>query len=429
MFNILHKITYKDLKDPKLGRWLDKRFYANVEPKEKSAEEKRYAMIKLQETLEWGQDFNRHYPTDPQNAFFYVRNRTHSYPRGNLQGRASFSYIWPKFFETFPLGEIWLIDLSYDKWFYPMWDNGKKLADMNNINLQKDNVFQPQEATGFSGESFPLIALSFMETCVFPYLTALYSHTSPTSNLVFLYIPDRTFNYSILNTDTTFSKMFFSIGLDSIYSDEEAFDTYGSKFEADIRDINPIKLKNFFDWFIHRVGETMQYILEIEDPEEREKVAMTLNRAIWDAQIAICSEIPYVSKTHFFGVVDKISNIMEREDTTGQSDSKRFLELMKTDFIRDTLGSLYEKKNDPIQKYLLEITNNTANYLEEEKYTPEDLRDIRNSIHGYNIRNWSKISKRSGELTNNIALLSLPLILYLISSPLTQTNAKTNQTR
>lgn len=405
-------------------RWLDKRFYADVDFKGKSEEEKRYAVIKLQETLEWGEDFKQYYPTDPRDAFFYIRNKTHRYPRGNLQGRASFNYIWPKFFETFPLGEIWLIDLSYDKWFYPMWDNGKKLANMKNISLQKDNVFQPLQATGFSGESFPLIALSFMETCIFPYLTALYSHTAPTSNLVFLYIPDRTFNYSILNTDTTFTKMFFSIGLDSVYSDNEAFDAYGSKFEADIRDINPIKLKNFFDWFIHRVGETMEYILAIEDAEEREKVAMTLNRAIWDAQIAICSEIPYISKTHFFGVVDKISNIMERGNTTRNAESKRFLELMGTDFIRKKLGSLYEKKNDPIHKYLLKITNNTANYLEAERYTAEDLRDIRNSIHGYNIRNWSQLSKRSGELTNNIALLSFPLILYLILSLSTQTNAK-----
>jgi len=420
MMDIRKNITSKNFRDQKLRTWLDNKFHADLVLKSENEDEKKYSMLMYKNLLEWGQDFNRNLPQNSEDAFFYIRDETHHYPIGNLQGRASFNYIWPKFFEIFPLGEIWVIDLSYEKWFHPMWKSGKEFAKIKNFDFRKDGRFQPLEATGFSGESFPLIALSFMETCIFPFLTALYSHTA--SDLVFLFIPDRTFNYSILKENITFSKMFFSIGLDSVYSDDFAFDKYGSKFEPNIHKINPVRLKNFFNWFINNIGTTMDYLLRIENPEEREKVAMTLNRAIWDAHISICSEIPYVSKSHFFGVLDKISNILGREDKTSHSDSKEWLNLVDPDFIRNNLGNLYEKRRDPASEYLLGITNNTANYLEEENYTPSDLYEIRNSIHGYNIRKWDVISKRSGELTNNIALLSLPLVLYLISSVLTENN-------
>ena len=196
MFKVVRKLDYTSVKDISLLKWLDKKFHANLvlnsSPQESDKND--YSLLQLQELLRYGQDFDKFFPKNDTDALFYIRAA--SYPIANLNGRACFNYIWPKFFSTFPAGQIWLIELSEKDWFLPIWDGGKIFATKNNISISRDGVFQPQEGTGFSSENLPMIALSFMQTCIFPYLNAVTTHSS--SGLIFLYIPDRSFNYSFL---------------------------------------------------------------------------------------------------------------------------------------------------------------------------------------------------------------------------------------
>lgn len=418
MFKVVKKLDYTSLKDTSLLKWLDKKFDANLVLNSPSPESTKhdYSLLQLEDLLKYGQDFKKYFPDNNADALFYIRDA--SYPIGNLNGRACFNYVWPNFFSTFPTGQIWLIDLSYENWFHPIWEGGKIFAENNNVTLSKDNVFQPQQATGFSSENFPMIALSFMQTCMFPYLNAIATHT--TSGLIFLYIPDRSFNYSILKEDIIFSKMFFAIGLDSIYTDDRAFYDYRSKFEADSNLVNPTRLTSFFDSFIQIIENNMKYILAIEDPERREIFTMTLNRAIWDAQTSVSNEIPYVSKNHFFEFIDKLSNLQIQVDNYSGKDivkeeKRQWLHFLNFDFLKTILLNIPSENWGIMKEYLSIIIEMTIDDLVEDNYTPEDLHDIRNSIHGYKINDWINLSKRNGSLTNNISLLATPLLLFILS--------------
>lgn len=418
MFKVVRKLDYTSVKDISLLKWLDKKFHANLvlnsSPQESDKND--YSLLQLQELLRYGQDFDKFFPKNDTDALFYIRAA--SYPIANLNGRACFNYIWPKFFSTFPAGQIWLIELSEKDWFLPIWDGGKIFATKNNISISRDGVFQPQEGTGFSSENLPMIALSFMQTCIFPYLNAVTTHSS--SGLIFLYIPDRSFNYSFLKENITFSKMFFAIGLDSAYSDKKAFYDYGSKLEGQSNLINPIRLTSFFDWFIQTVENIMTFILAIEDPEQREIFTMTLNRAFWDAQTAVSNEIPYVSKNHFFELIDKLANLqIQIKNYSGtniiKEEKAEWLKFVSFDFLKDILSNESCEKWGIMKEHLSEIINKTVEELVADNFSPEDLHNIRNSIHGYKIKDWKNMSKRTGSLTNNISLLATPLLLSMLS--------------
>jgi len=418
MFKIIKKLDINCLQDKDLSGWLDRKFgtkYA-LPTKPKGKKSLSTYLSKIGELSEWGREFNNNFPREPEKALFYINRKTFYYDQGNLQGRVSFNYIWPKFFETFPLGEIWLIDISYKKWFYPMWNSGKKLADKHGIEPGKDHIFQPQEGTGFSGENFPMSALSFMVSCVFPLLSAIFCHTS--SGLVFLFIPDRSFDHSILKQEGIFQKMFFDLGINNIYSDQYAFDSYGAKIEAQASLMNPKRLTAFFDWFIGKIDRRMEDIVNLKNPERIEQLTMTLNRALWDAQIAIISETPYTSKVHFFGLIDKLVNIQTLLNTFEGGETDYWKKLVSINFNKNKMRPFVRRIPGEAGRYFNFVLENAINHLEREKHTAQDLRNMRNSLHGYKIRRWKEMVKKTGILNNNIVLLSAPLIFYSISQPL-----------
>jgi len=418
MLKIIKKLDINYLQDENLLKWLDKKFGTKLvlptEPKGKKAFNT-YLGI-MGELSKWGREFNNDFPQEPEKALFYINRKTFHYGKGNLQGRISYNYIWPKFFETFPLGEIWLIDISYNKWFHPMWDGGKKIADKYRVSLREHHVFQPQQGTGFSGENLPMLALSFMVTCVFPILVADFCHTS--SGLVFLFIPDRSFNYSLLKREGVFEDMVFDFGIHRTYGDQYSFDKYGAKIEANLSLINPKKLTKFFDWFIRKMNRRMMDIVNIEETEKREQLVMTLNRAIFDAQMSIIYEIPYTAKSYFFGLVDKLANIQAQLNNLKPREEKDYWrKLVSVNFIQDNLKSRAKRLSGVIGKHYLFILEKIINQIEKEGHTEQDFLDMRNSLHGYGIRAWKRMARKDGILNNNVVLLSAPLIFYLISRP------------
>ena len=83
------------------------------------------------------------------------------------------------------------------------------------------------------------------------------------------------------------------------------------------------------------------------------------------------------------------------------------------------LTSILEKLKaipSEIGEFLQSILKNVINIIESEKLTPEYMRAMRNSIHGYNLResSLSQLMARSADVNNYIVNLVIPLTFYFL---------------
>ena len=170
-----------------------------------------------------------------------------------------------------------------------------------------------------------------------------------------------------------------------LFDDQWTFDGFrGPKSSIEPSLLNPINQLDYFDWLIKKIDLRMDEILLIDDYLLREKLVMTINRAIYDAQMSVISELPYISMIFFFNFLDKIANILvllkiENNETDAW---KKFFE---KDFISDTVQKNTESIPNKVGFYLNELIN-ILNELDYGDVTPEYMRDIRNTNHGYDIR-------------------------------------------
>ena len=83
------------------------------------------------------------------------------------------------------------------------------------------------------------------------------------------------------------------------------------------------------------------------------------------------------------------------------------------------LGAFLQGVPGPAGSYFRGVVEWATDQMRIDKVTPTVLRDIRNSHHGYALRQEvvSRLFSTPGELHNDVTLLATPLLLYLLDQP------------
>jgi len=417
MFRVLRNVDYDNLFDKELASWLDDQFQTEIADQQQEQEKDKIEGLEfLTETAkmqEWGMGLKKNAPKSPEESLFYICKSSTNYPYQNYVSRTSLFYTWPLFFEKFPLGQIWLPKIS-KRWWDEIWRGEKQIAQKTVYNAKHPEGFLPQEASGLQVENFPLTALNTLAYGIYPLILCDYINTS--ADLVFIYIPDRAFKYSqMIEERTIFQETLWKIH--HVFDDQWTFDSFrGPKTPADMIRMNPIKQLGYFDWFLNQVSNRMSDIIAISDPFVREQLGMTINRAICDAQLCITSELPYISKVFFFGCLDKLANLMVLlKIATDEIDAWK--QLVDKQFLSEEVLTTLKDIPDNAGEYLRWIIKHALDEMKLDDLSPRDLRDIRNSHHGYKLRPeiFKRLMKKTGEINNDITLIVTPLILFFLS--------------
>lgn len=418
MFQVLRKVDYDSLSNEELASWLDDQFQTKIanQQQEQAKKDKikwRLWLDKTDKMQKWGIEFNKHVPKSLGKSLFYICESSTTYFYQNYVSRISLHYTWPLFFEKFPLGQIWLPKIS-KQWWDEIWQGEKQIAQKTGYNKKHPEGFHPQEASGLQAENFPLTALNILICGIYPLILCDYIHTS--SDLVFVYIPDRAFKYSqMIEGRTLYQELLWKIP--HVFNDQWTFDGFrGPKTAVDVNLINPIKQLGYFDWFIGQISNRMCDIVAISDPFVREQLGMTINRAICDAQLCITCELPYMSKFFFFGCLDKLANLalllnMETNEIVA------WKRLVDKQFLSKEVLAALKGIPDSAGEYLRWIVKHALEEMKLGDLSPQDLRDIRNSQHGYKLRfkTFERLMEKTGEINNDITLIVTPLILFFLS--------------
>lgn len=415
---IVKKIKADDLVDPNLSileEWLDNKFFLN-DPNQDN-KHLIYNEFNLEEKVkldEYSQIMYDKCPNELEFSLFFIRDYTTSYPTINFWGRFWLYHVWPLFFKKFPLGQIWVIETP-EKWNEKIWFGQRSHANESGYLDNNPNGFSPQEMSGLSIDEFPLNALNILSYGIYPLISCLF--TSWVNGLTVLYIPDRSFPHSqMTEANTLYTKILWD--MHGLFDDQWTFDgSRGPKLAAEPVLLNPINQLDYFEFLIKKINDRMEDIIEIEDYLFREKLVMTVNRAIFDAQMSVISELPYISMIFFFNFVDKLTNLMVLLKIEN-NEKDAWLKFFENDFIRGPLFDIIKNIPNHTGSYLRDIINIFLDELKFGDLSPEYMKDIRNTNHGYNLFKKGSINRimgKSGEINNNIPLISTAFIIYLIS--------------
>jgi len=412
-FSVLRKVDLENSRDEDLMAWLDERFQLQVveqnQPPRASG-----LMSPMCHVREWGAKMRQNCPEMSAQALFYVRDNTTSYGHQNYTGRIAIEYVWPLFFERFPLGQVWVVEIPQD-WVYSAWDAQRAIADKTGF-LDKYPQWQaPQAATGLQSDHFPFAAMDLLAYGIYPLVLCAYTYTA--FNVVFLYIPDRAFEHGQMTEgDTLYQRVLFS--MHHVFDDQWTFDgARGPKSGACAGFLNPIANVGYFEWLIDNVGKRMADIADISDPWKREQLGMTINRAIYDAVLCVVNQFPYTVKMFFFECLDKLSNFM-KQIGEASDEFEAWKRLVDVDFLRGELTESIGQIPGAAGEHFRRVVDRAAEELEIDNLSPQDLRDMRNSHHGYRLLQrgaWERLMTRTGELNNDITLIVTPLLLYALN--------------
>lgn len=406
MFRIIHKVDSESLnKDKKrLEEWLENKSYYDA------ISEDNQSLID-----NFGNKIRKGCPEALDKSLFYINGKTNSYPLNNHLSKSSVMYTWPLFFEKFPDGQIWILEIS-EAWWHEIWNGQISLAKKTGYSDKYPDGFLPHESSGLQTDYFPINALSILSYGIYPLISCIHCTISP-FNLVIMYIPDQAFEYSqMMDGRTNYQEILWDIH--HIFDDQWTFDSSrGPKIRADKASLNPVKQQlNYFEWFIEKINEKMQDIIEISDPFLREQLGMTINRAIFDAQLCVSSELPYMSKIFFFNCLDKLRNIMWLINME-KSENDAWDKLLDEDFLCEEVLEILNDIKGNAGTYLQENVKLAVKEMKLDDISPQDLRDLRNTHHGYKLNNGTinRLMKKTGEFNNDITLIIVPLILFLMS--------------
>ena len=205
--------------------------------------------------------------------------------------------------------------------------------------------------------------------------------------------------------------------LHHIFDDQWTFDgSRGFKSSASAKDLNPIENLGYLTWLIQKIDERMNDIQLMSDPLHREQVCMTFSRAVCDSILSVSAELPYMAKVFFFACIDKLANLMVQLDLA-QQEIDAWHNLVDPLFLQGNLANLLKQLPDSAGDYLRAIVDWISGIMKVDEVTPEVLRDIRNSHHGYELRPnvVSRLFSSSGELHNDITLICTPLVLFFLA--------------
>ncbi|NSW92574.1 MAG: hypothetical protein HPY74_18285 [Firmicutes bacterium] len=413
MISIYKKLKRVDLRSQELHDWLDKKFQGRLvfQPEESELNIKYNYMLETNMD-EWGFDYCKSAPKDVKEFIQYTALNCISFTYKNLVGRTLFRYVFPEFFQRFPLGQIWLIETD-ENWFLTSWATQKKFADKNGM---KSFIGEyPQEFSGFQEENLLNMALEVLSYSLYPLLFCEIVPVSP--DLTLMFIPDRAMQYSQMKeAETLYVHLLWKFH--HIFDDQWTFDSSrGPKTAADSTVFNPINILDYFEWYIDLLNYRLEELNHMSEDHIRQQRAMTLNSTICDLFFCISSEIPYLSKMSFFNVVDKISNYMHALGR-GKSETDIWRRLLSKEFLSDELINCIKNVPGIIGEELILNIKWVLEQIDMNKISADLLRDLRNSKHGYllNQSRWEKLCKHTCEIHNDLVLLALPLWLYVLAS-------------
>lgn len=414
VFRVLRKLSPVDLQSERLRDWLDTRFLAGlIDAQDAELPTDRDTLTTtLSNLYVWGPGMRESCPDSDAQSLFYIRDNT-TYRCANYTGRACLHFTWPLFFERFPLGQVWVVEIPQG-WVSSAWDAQRAIADETGFGDTHPEWMGPQTATGLQSDHFPFAAVDLLAYGIYPLVLCAYSYTA--SNVLFIYIPDRALEHGQMTEgDTVHQRVLFAIH--HVFDDQWTFDgARGPKSVANAVTLNPIANLGYMEWFIDKVTNRMADIANISDPWKREQVGMTVNRAIYDAVLCVVNQLPYISKTFFFACLDKIANFRVQ---IGQAsnDTEAWLRLVEVDFLRGELTESLRQIPGAAGEHFRSVVDWAAEELEDDDLSPEDLWDMRCSNHGYGLRGerWPRLMARTGELNNDITLIVTPLLLYALN--------------
>jgi len=176
----------------------------------------------------------------------------------------------------------------------------------------------------------------------------------------------------------------------------------------------PTNQMDYYLWFIEILKSKVKKILHIQDPKKRELVVMTFNRAMTECMLCIIHILPYLSKILFFSCLDKLANFFKVLEN-GTYDADYFKKFFDIDFLTDVLEKLRAIPSE-IGEFFQGILKNVIDIIESEELTPEYMRAMRNSVHGYNLKesSLSQLMSRSADVNNYIVNLVIPLTFYFL---------------
>lgn len=412
MLSIKHELTVKNFKNKEIEEWLNKEFFIQaLEDHDRNVKGFNYFDHLMAEMDEWGKKFLQYMPDTLDESFFYITG-TNGYSYVNLSGLAFQKIIWPEFFKLFPEGRILLLKLS-EEWLFSTWDTQDRLKKDDLKGFYFTDVV-PHETAGFNVTAFPWIAMRFLSYGIYPLILGNFS-VPPESLVVIYYIPDKALSHSqVLNSSSPYRNIL--LHLFDYFNDQWTFDSdRGPKWKFDPRFFNPLESLDYIQWYFTKINDRMNELKEIKDEVNQFKVGSTINRALIDAVCSITSEVPYMSKIFFFNCLEKLSNLMKQlkpeqieVDVWKKLISQEFLTVLKIE-LSDILGN--------IGYYLSELIDLVIEEMKIGQISPNLLRALRNSHHGYKLRpnTFKELMDHNGEINNSIPLLIAPLILYFLT--------------
>lgn len=360
----------------------------------------------------WADDFEKHLPRIKRQRLRYICKASGEYWNLNFSGRVCQKYVWPAFFESFPKGQILLLKLN-DAWLNSVWT--RQFNHSADINFEKDNPFflSPQEMSGVQADLFPNNALLIASYGFYPFILSDFTHIS--GNIILIYIPSVAFRHSQMTEGGAYEHILWK--LHHILDDQWTFDgSRGPKSRMFTRKFNPISNVEFIKWVVNNINDRMKDMVQISDHIRCEQIAMTFSRAACDSVLSVSTQLPYMSKAFFFACLDKLANLFTTIDPS-VAETAVWNQLIDKSFLNGELKDFLNNVPNPAGEELLRIVSWISDELEFSKLTPTVLRDFRNTIHGYGLRTEivERLYRHTGELNNDITLLSTPLTLFCLA--------------
>ena len=418
---VLRVLRGQDLHDKDLVPWLDDLYYASS-----MSQDQRMTVISLAKcgsqreftaeeyTTYEVAELQKRMPDDDFQRFVYLTTFASEVAFPNYLGRV-LPVLWRLFFDTFPKGQVWVIRIS-DDWVSGIFQGEVALAARTGYDKQHpESLFPvPQEGTGLQIEAFPYYALSFMSCSVYPLIISL-DVTTAFGNLL-LYVPDRAFTYSVmLEGETVYQRVLWK--LFHVFDDPWTFGSRGPKMQMPTHRFDPSQNTAYAAWMIGALSARMHDRARISDTLTRAQLAWTMNRIRADAQFCITSELPYMAKTFFFGFLDKAANMLSALD--GTSEYETWTQLVDPAYLCHKVKPHLDTIPGSAGKYFRSLIDVAVDSLAPWGPSPEDLKGMRDSLHGYFLRknSLSRVLGQSGQFSNDLTLLVAPLSLFLLTIP------------
>ena len=293
-----------------------------------------------------------------------------------------------------------------------IWDDENKLLMNCSLDFQKGR--SPHDMSGLEGGVSIFYWLSLMMYCFYPFVNGLI--VTPDARLIFLFFPDQAINSFKEYKFDLYREMEFNYI--NVYSDSmNASRGVRSCFPEKATFLS--KTGCYFEWYIHRCNELLNEIIAIEDLKKRFLITLTLNRLAVDMSMIEITELPYLTKLLFFGMLDKFANLyIQLGLESKENETKVWKTFLTKGFYENQVKNALLKIPGQVGEIMTHNAEWIFGELEDFGPSPEIARELSNSYHGYGINNIDMLIGHSGEMNNDMTGLSNILWQWLLSNGL-----------